>query len=165
MNLENRTFTLSEIEIVSAANAEIDEANDKVDRVTQTIDRLISNLPEAVIRLKRIGSTSLARQIQNDLDNLMYWQKNGGLSEGHYRLIGGASILSDDAKSSMAVYVKVEGSDNEKPTKSGERGVGMELVNGEWFYTEETKSAAIKQHGCNCDSCCAATLLEVNNEK
>lgn len=55
--------------------------SEEQDRVTQTIDRLISNLLEAVIRLKRIGSTSLARQIQNDLDNLMYWQKNGGLVE------------------------------------------------------------------------------------
>lgn len=49
------------------------------DRVTQTIDRLISNLPEAVIKLKSLGLTSLSRQIQNDLDNLVYWQKQGGL--------------------------------------------------------------------------------------
>ena len=85
--------------------------SEEQDRITQTIDRLISNLPEAVIRLKRIGSTSLARQIQNDLDNLMYWQKNGGLSKARYRLIGGASILSDDAKRALPIYVKVE--DNE----------------------------------------------------
>lgn len=51
------------------------------DRVTQTIDRLISNLPEAVIKLKAMGKTSLARQTQNDLDNLVYWQENGGLEK------------------------------------------------------------------------------------
>lgn len=49
-------------------------------RVTQTIDRLISNLPDAVIKLKVVGLTSLARQIQNDLDNLVHWQKKGGLA-------------------------------------------------------------------------------------
>lgn len=64
-------------EVITGANVEVEV----VDRVTQTIDRLISNLPEAVIRLKRIDSTSLARQIQNDLDNLVYWQKHGGLME------------------------------------------------------------------------------------
>lgn len=77
-------------------------------RVTQTIDRLISNLPEAVIKLKGLGLTSLARQIQNDLENLVYWQKTGGLTKGHYRLISGASALSDDAKRAMPIYVKRE---------------------------------------------------------
>lgn len=66
--------------------------NEKQDRVTQTIDRLISNLPDAVIKLKAMGLTSLARQIQNDLDNLVYWQKNGGLSRQGVTLPHGALI-------------------------------------------------------------------------
>jgi len=49
-------------------------------RVTQTIDRLISNLPNAIAKLKEIKLTSMARQIQNDLNNLKYWQSRGGLS-------------------------------------------------------------------------------------
>jgi hypothetical protein len=51
------------------------------DRVTQTIDRLISNLPKVIEILKDRHHHNLARQIQQDLDNLVYWQKNGGLEK------------------------------------------------------------------------------------
>jgi hypothetical protein len=46
-------------------------------RVTQTIDRLISNLPQAIGILKSCHRHNLARQINNDLANLIYWQETG----------------------------------------------------------------------------------------
>jgi hypothetical protein len=52
-------------------------------RVQQTVDRLISNLPSAITLLRSYGLTSLPRQLQNDLDNLVYWQANGGLIEAN----------------------------------------------------------------------------------
>jgi hypothetical protein len=55
------------------------EKTSERDRVTQTIDRLISNLPQAIDQLRAYGLTSLPRQLQNDLENLVYWQKNGEL--------------------------------------------------------------------------------------
>ena len=58
--------------------AKRDEANN---RVTQTIDRLISNLPEAIRLLRAANHTTLSRQLKNDLDNLIYWQDNGGLKK------------------------------------------------------------------------------------
>ncbi len=79
MESGNRAFIIGELGIIGAANAQIDKADEKLDRVAQTIDRLISNLPGAIIKLKAMGLTSLSRQIQNDLDNLVYWQKQGGL--------------------------------------------------------------------------------------
>lgn len=51
------------------------------DRVKQTIDRLISNLPETIEYLRFWNLTSLACQLQNDLDNLVYWQREGGLAK------------------------------------------------------------------------------------
>lgn len=54
---------------------------DHPDRVTQTIDRLISNLPQVIEILREANHTSLMRHLIIDLDNLIYWQKRGGLVE------------------------------------------------------------------------------------
>lgn len=63
--------------------------SEKQDRVTQTIDRLISNLPDAIDQLRAYGLTSLPRQLQNDLDNLNYWQRKEGLIEKERNMEGG----------------------------------------------------------------------------
>lgn len=36
----------------------------------------------------------------------------------------------------------------------------MEKINGQWFYADQTKEEALKQHGCTCDGCCKAIMLE-----
>ncbi len=100
MNIENEMLVDATIEDSVSANC--GHMVECTDRVKQTIDRLISNLPEAVILLKRIGCTSLARQIQNDLDNLVYWQKNGGLE---------AKTRSEMWRKQAAIYRNQHGKD------------------------------------------------------
>lgn len=99
---------------------------DHPDRVTQTIDRLISNLPDAVFKLKAQGLTSLARQIQNDLDNLVYWRDHGGLVKKE---------RSEMWRKQAAMYKEQHGNDTNRLAR---------------LVIQNIKLAKFKPDGCTC---------------